>query len=110
MLELLTRGRVYAPRDTAEEVTAREQDLRRRIAELTRDLEGSSTKSDELRGPDVSSASEATREALLRAQEAYAELRTELGERAPRHAALVSPKSATWRDVAQRRPAHADVR
>jgi CHAT domain-containing protein len=102
MLELLTRGRVHAPRDTAEELIAREQDLRRRIAELTRDLEGTSTRSDELRGPDVSSASEATREALLRAQEAYAELRTELGERAPRHAALVSPKSATWREVAQR--------
>jgi CHAT domain-containing protein/Tfp pilus assembly protein PilF len=102
MLELLTRGRVYTPRDTAQELIAREQDLRRRIAELTRDLEGAPTKSEELRGPEVSSANEATREALLRAQDAYAELRTELGERAPRHAALVSPKNATWREVAQR--------
>lgn len=106
MLELLTRGRVPAARDTAEELIAREQDLRRRIAELTRDLEGTSTRSDRLRGPDVSSASEATREPLLRAQEAYAELRAELGERAPRHAALLSPRSATWRDVAQRLSPH----
>ena len=102
MLELLARGRVHAPQDTAEELIAREQDLRRRIGELTRELEGGSTRSEELRGPDVSTGSEATREALLRAQTAYAELRAELGDRAPRHAALVSPKSATWRDVARR--------
>jgi CHAT domain-containing protein/Tfp pilus assembly protein PilF len=102
MLELLARGRVHAARDTSAELIAREQDLRRRIAEFTRELEGTSTRSEELRGPDISTGSEATREALLRAQEAYAELRTELHERAPRHAALVSPRSATWREVARR--------
>ncbi|HEU5183430.1 MAG TPA: CHAT domain-containing protein [Gemmatimonadaceae bacterium] len=102
MLELLARGRLHAPRGTADTLIAREQDLRNRIAELTRDLERAAPRSDDLRGPDVSSGSEATREALLRAQESYTELRAELAERAPRHAALVSPKSATWRDVGQR--------
>lgn len=102
MLELLSRGRVQAPRDTAEELIAREQDLRRRIAELTRDLEAGSSRNEELRGPDVSTMGGATREALLRAQEEYAELRVELGERAPRHAALVSQRNVTWREVAQR--------
>ena len=102
MLELLSRGRVQAPRDTAEELIAREQDLRRRIAELTRDLEAGSSRNDELRGPDVSNMGGVTREALLRAQEEYAQLRVELGERAPRHAALVSQRNVTWREVAQR--------
>ena len=106
MLELLSRGRVYTPRDTAAELVAREQDLRRRIAELTRDLETGSSRDEELRGPDVSSMGEATREALLRTQEEYAELRVELGERAPRHAALVSQKNVTWRHVAQRLSPH----
>jgi len=34
------------------------------------------------------------------------ELRVELGERAPRHAALVSPRNVTWREVAQRLSPH----
>ena len=102
MLELLSRGRVHTPRDTAAELVGREQDLRRRIAELTRDLEAGSSGDEELRGPDVSSMGGATREALLRAQEEYTELRVELGERAPRHAALVSPRNVTWREVAKR--------
>ena len=46
-----------------------------------------------------------TREALLRAQASYAELLLEIRERAPRHAALVSRETATWRDVARRLPA-----
>src|SRR2546428_9622459 len=39
MLELLARGRITSPADTAEDVVAREQDLRRRIGELTHDLD-----------------------------------------------------------------------
>jgi CHAT domain-containing protein len=102
MLELLGRGRVLASRDTAEELVVREQDLRHRIAELTRELEGTATGAEEVRGPDVSIASDATREALLRAQEAYATLLSELRERAPRHASLLGSKTASWRDIAHR--------
>src|SRR5439155_1484572 len=39
---------------------------------------------------------------LTRAQEAYAELLLEMRERTPQHAALVSPETPTWRDVARR--------
>jgi CHAT domain-containing protein len=94
------------PRDTAEELIVREQDLRRRIAELTDRLEGASSGGQEVRGPDLANVSGATREALLDAQAAYADLRAELAERAPRHAALVMPGSVTWRDVSRRLPRH----
>jgi CHAT domain-containing protein len=100
MVELLGRGRVSAPSDTAAELVAREQDLRRRIAELMQEAEGAG--SGELRGPDLTLPAGATRAALLRAQEFYAELLLELRERAPRHAALLSRDVAEWRDVAQR--------
>jgi CHAT domain-containing protein len=102
MLELLGRGRITAPRDTAAELVTREQDLRHRVAELTRDLERPSRRPEAVRGPDVSRASPATREVLLQAQDAYAELLLEIKERAPQHAALVGRQTATWRDVARR--------
>lgn len=99
MLELLAQGRLAGRADTA--LVAREQDLRRRIAELTRTLEGVSTGAEALRGPDVALAPGAARDALVRAQEAYADLLLELRERAPQHAALVSWNGAAWEDVAQ---------
>jgi CHAT domain-containing protein/tetratricopeptide (TPR) repeat protein len=102
MLELLARGRVAAPSDTNAELVTREQDLRRRIAELSGELGGGATGPELLRGPDVSRTAGATHEALLRAQGAYAELLLEMRERAPRHVALVSREPATWRDVARR--------
>ena len=102
MLGLLARGRVTAPGDTAAELVGREQDLRRRIGELSRRLEGRAAGPETLRGPDVSAVGGVTREALLHAQHAYADLLLELRERAPRHAALVSPAPAAWRDVARR--------
>jgi tetratricopeptide (TPR) repeat protein len=101
MLELLTRGRV-APADTATELIAREQDLRRRIAELTGRLEGAAAGPEALRGPDVAGAAGTAREALLREQAAYGDLLLEMREQAPRHAALLSPSTMTWRDVAAR--------
>jgi CHAT domain-containing protein len=93
---------VAAPQDTAADLVVQEQDLRRHIGELTRGLEGLAPGNQALRGPDVSRVGTATREALLRAQEAYTELLLEIRERAPRHAALVSRESATWRTVARR--------
>src|SRR2546422_404196 len=99
MLELLQHGRLASP-DTAAELVSREQDLRHRIAELTHDLD--SADADALRGPDAPPASGATHEALGRAQEAYTELLLDMRERSPRHATLVSPVTATWRDVGRR--------
>jgi len=106
MLDLLARGRIAAPSDTAAELVSREQDLRRRIAELTHGLEATAPKSDALRGPNVSLASGTTREALLRAQEEYGGLLLEIRERAPRHAALVAGETVSWQDVARRLAEH----
>src|SRR6267378_1540958 len=102
MLELLARGRITTPADTAEDIVAREQDLRRRIAELTDDLERSAATDLTLRGSDLALNAGTTRESLVRAQESYAELLLEARERAPRHAALIAPAVATWRTVARR--------
>jgi CHAT domain-containing protein/Tfp pilus assembly protein PilF len=102
MLELLARGRITAPPDTAEDLVAREQDLRRRIGELTHDLENAGGADRTLRGTDAALSASMTRETLVRAQEAYADLLLDARERAPRHAALVAPAVATWKSVARR--------
>ena len=102
-LELLVRSRVDALADTTAELVAREQDLRHRIAELTHDIEGGTPGSGGLRGADPAPGpAPGARETLARAQESYADLLIEMRERAPRHAALVAPAPATWRDVARR--------
>ncbi len=100
MLELLTRGRVSAPPDTAADLVAREQDLRRRIAELTQDL----TPQPPLHAVERGSRGEVPNGVgeLQRIQDAYGELLLEMRERAPRHAALVSTETSSWRDVALR--------
>lgn len=104
MLELLARGRVAAAPDAAPaaQLIAREQDLRHRIAELGSEFEAAGAAAEGLRGPDVWLATGALREALLSAQQAYAELLLEMRDRAPRHADLVAPEVAGWRDVARR--------
>ena len=102
MLGLLARGRVAAPRDTASELAAREQDLRRRIAELTRALERPPGDEAGQRGPTINRTGTVTREALLRAQESYGELLLEMRERSSAHAALVSRETVNARDVARR--------
>jgi CHAT domain-containing protein len=101
-LELFAGSRVDAPSDTTAELLAREQDLRHRIAELTREVEVGGT-SDALRGGEVSfGPAPGSREMLARAQERYADLLLEARERDPRHAGLVAPDVATWREVARR--------
>ncbi|HYU89650.1 MAG TPA: CHAT domain-containing tetratricopeptide repeat protein, partial [Gemmatimonadales bacterium] len=100
MLELLQRGRISSSSDTAAALTAREQDLRRRIAELTHDVDTASESA--VRGPAATPGGGAARDALGSAQEEYGELLLEMRERSPRHAALVSPVTATWRDVGRR--------
>jgi CHAT domain-containing protein len=101
MLELLDRGRVPAGRGASAVLISREQDLRRHIAELTREFEVASPGGEE-RGPDLSPGRLVAREALLQAQESYADLLLEIRERAPRHALLVSRSSSSWQDVAGR--------
>src|SRR6266566_3496871 len=102
MLELLARGRITTLADTSQDLVAREQDLRRRIGELTHDLERSDATDQTLRGSDVALNAGTTRESLQRTQETYADLLLEASERAPRHAALVAPDVATWQSVARR--------
>lgn len=98
MLELLTLGRVAAA-DTAPELVEREQDLRRRIAELMlRDGDG---RAEVLRGVERAAAVR-DRDALSQAQDAYAELLLELRERRPGHVALISSPPPAMPEVAQR--------
>src|SRR5216117_1197288 len=104
MLELLARGRITPLADTAEDIVAREQDLRRRIGDLTHDLENADAVDQTLRGSEVVLNAGTTRESLLRAQETYTDLLLEARERAPRHAALVAPDVASWQSVARRLP------
>jgi CHAT domain-containing protein len=101
-LELLTHGRVRTPVPAAAQLVAREQDLRRRIGELTSVLEDASRGDDARRGPDLPVAAGPTHEALLRAQDAYAELLLEIREFEPRHAALIAEDPPTWAAVARR--------
>ncbi|OLC70563.1 MAG: hypothetical protein AUH78_20530 [Gemmatimonadetes bacterium 13_1_40CM_4_69_8] len=102
-LDLLGRGRVARGAAGSEPITAQEQDLRRRIAELTERLDVGDTSAPGLRGPDVAARpSGATREALGKAQERYAELLLEMRETQPEYASLVSGNIVSWRDVASR--------
>lgn len=97
--DLLARGRIPARR----EVTAKEQDLRRRITALTRALEGrGSDRPGSREAPLTRESLDATREALAASQRAYAELLREIRERDPAYAELVSGEPASWRAVADR--------
>jgi len=102
MLELLARGRIATALDTSQDLVEREQDLRRRIGELSHDLEKTDAADETVRGAEVAVNAVTTRESLLRAQEAYAEVLLEARERAPRLSALVAPEVATWQSVARR--------
>jgi CHAT domain-containing protein/tetratricopeptide (TPR) repeat protein len=99
MLDLLARGRTAAPQVASRE----EQDLRRRIAELTRELEVRGPYQSGTREPALSSLSaDAIRGELDTAHKAYARLLLDLRENAPDYARLVSAQTLTWRSVASR--------
>jgi CHAT domain-containing protein/tetratricopeptide (TPR) repeat protein len=101
MLDLLARGRVTLA--ALGDLATREQDLRRRIAELTRQVsagERAALGARELESPALST--EAAREGLARAQEAYADVLVEARERSPAYATLVTGDIVPWRAVAAR--------
>jgi len=102
MLDLLARGRVVPAGDASRDLAAREQDLRRRITELTRQLETPGEADPGLRGPALAgTAAAATREALARAQDAYGELLAEMREANPSYSALVRGEVAAAGEVRQ---------
>jgi CHAT domain-containing protein len=103
MLDLLARGRVAWSRAGGDSLTGREQDLRRRITELTRRLESPEAGSPGLRGPPLSApASGAVLEALASAQRAYSDLLLTMRTAKPEYATLVGGAIASWRDVSSR--------
>jgi CHAT domain-containing protein len=89
MLDLLARGRVGG-REQLRELSAREQDLRRKIGELTREAEASPEASEAMRDP--APAEVATRQAtkeLAQLQKDYGELLLQIRQADPSYAALV---------------------
>jgi len=99
MLELLTRGRV-AVAGARPALVSREQDLRRRMAELAQQLAGPEGGDPGLRDPPpVEAEANPAREALTRAQEEYAELLVEMREGNPAYTALVRGEIAPARAV-----------
>jgi CHAT domain-containing protein len=99
MLDMLARGRVEVTAPGEQDPTAREQDLRRRIDELTRHVEAAAESASDLRGPALLEGASIGREALARAQDAYAELLIELREANPAYAALVRGEVASVSEV-----------
>jgi len=100
MLDLLARGRVVPAGEATRALAAREQDLRRRITELTRQLEPPGDVDPGLRGPALAvPAAAATREALARAQDGYSELLAEMRAANPSYTALVRGEIAPAREV-----------
>jgi CHAT domain-containing protein/tetratricopeptide (TPR) repeat protein len=104
MLDLLAFGRVtqVAPADVGHALVSREQDLRRRITRLTRQLETGPADVSGLRGPAAGSGSGAGRVALVRAQEEYTNLLRQMRDAGSPYASLVSGEVATARDVMRR--------
>lgn len=100
MLDMLARGRITPAGQTASSVANLEQDLRRRIAELTRQVEAAPDTEERMRGSAPAGEDRGTRlEALGRAQEAYGELLVRMREDDPVYEALVRATPATAHDV-----------
>ena len=80
-----------------------EQDLRRRIAELSSALAGGTDGAQPVRGPDVARTTAVTREALLQAQASYSELLLQIRERQSASPCRAGSRATTasWNDVAR---------
>lgn len=98
MLDLLTRGRVVVA--AAAELVEQEQDARRRIAELTTQLEVTESDDPGRRGRALSGDERgATLEALAHSQQTYGELLIRMRERHPAYASMVRGEVASLADV-----------
>ena len=99
LLALLDHGRI----SKGDESSDREQDLRRRITELTREIEADLPQFGGLREPALGvRALGAAREALDAAQTEYAGLLMDMRAADPAYARLVSAEPVDWRAVAAR--------
>jgi CHAT domain-containing protein len=98
MLDLLARGRVVWSAPPGDSLAAQEQELRLRISDLTRRLEEAPADAATLREPRAGAA-DAVREALGRAQAAYADLLARVQESKPEFAHLVRGQIVPLRDV-----------
>ncbi len=102
LLDLLARGRVAGKPEGNRAITSKEQALRRRIGDLTAQLEGPEFVRDPLRGPDLSSLSmETVREALARSQQEYSQLLLQARDASPRYASLVTGETVSAADAQQ---------
>jgi CHAT domain-containing protein/Tfp pilus assembly protein PilF len=106
MLDLLARGRVTRPMSLDSGLVEREQDLRRRIIELTQRVEVEESTVGTRRGrtlaDDPGSEPGTTRHVLARAHEQYEELLLALREDARSYARIVRGEVSGWREVAGR--------
>ncbi len=101
MRDLLARGRISLLAGATDSLAVREQDLRRRITDLTRILTPVDLGTGTLRGVALSvTASERIREELAEAQRAYSDLLLTVREWSPDYQRMVSPETATWSTVA----------
>jgi len=106
MLDGLGLGRVAWNAGADSALVRREQELRRAVTELSRDVSSAPVQALALRGTsDPRTVPLVAREALERAETERAELLLTLRERAPGYARLVDGHTASWREVASRLPA-----
>jgi len=102
MLSLMARGRIASP-EADDSTRLQEQDLRRRIDELTHALLEGGGRASTLRGAKISAGQQdAMREALDSAQRSYSSLLLEMKERSPDYTRLVATETIGWQEVAAR--------
>jgi CHAT domain-containing protein len=98
MVDLVSRGRI-----SFGDASAREQDMRRRIAVLTKELESDASSFQRVREPRLESRPVATvRAELDKAQREYAAELARVREKDPSYARFVSGSTRSWKEIASR--------
>ena len=98
MVDLMSRGRVALSRDPS-----REQDMRRKIGMLTRELSAHETSFAQVREPRLDPRPvAAVRRELDKAQKEYAAELLRLREANPSYARLISASTRSWKEIASR--------